>query len=105
VRLTHLPTGIVINMQDERSQHKVRFDELCVSFAERMLAGQNMAKAMKILRSRLYEFQRQQIRTERDAIRNEQVRLFSAVCSCTCTRTRTHTRILTRDTDRQRRPQ
>ncbi len=53
VRMTHLPTGIVVQCQNERSQHK------------------NRAMAMKMLRSRLYEHMRLQREKERDRIESE----------------------------------
>ncbi len=55
VRITHLPTGTVVAMQEEKSQHK------------------NRAKAMKVLRARIYEQQRAQLANARAADRKSQV--------------------------------
>ncbi len=55
IRITHIPTGTIIFVQDERSQHK------------------NRARAMALLRSRIYDTERQKLDAERAADRRSQV--------------------------------
>jgi len=55
IKLEHVPTGLTVSMQDEKSQHK------------------NRAKAWRVLRSRVYDYYEQRKRAERDATRRDMI--------------------------------
>ena len=55
IRLTHIPTGVVVSCQDEKSQHK------------------NLAQAKRVMMTRLYERQREEVKSKRDATRKSQI--------------------------------
>ncbi|OMO82258.1 Peptide chain release factor class I/class II [Corchorus olitorius] len=84
VRVTHLPTGITVSIQDERSQHMERVISISLIQSPKgfqmyrkgnnpWVIGLNKAKALKVLCAKLYEMERSRIQMSRSKLRSEQI--------------------------------